>query len=517
MFASPIVLALFFLLAVADLIAGVANDAVNFTNSAVGSQVASRRTILLVAALGLLAGALLSAGMMDVARKGVFHPELLDYTEVTTIFLAVMLTDVLLLDLYNTFALPTSTTVSLVFELLGAAFAVAAFKVLAAGRGLEAVSTYLNADRALAMIAAIFVSVAVAFLAGLVVQFFSRLLFSFREGSRGRRWAPAWCGLATAFLLHYTVIKGLKGAAPVFGKGMDLLRERADLVAFVAFLACWALFEWLQRRRGQDVFRYVILAGTFALALAFAANDLVNFIGVPLAGLAAWRLGPAGSGESTMAGLGGAPPAEPLLLLLAAAVMIGTLAFSRKAHGVTRTELDLARQAGDRAGRAPTPIARTLVELGTAVGRGLRTLAPPPLRRWIDRRYLAEPPDDGAADFDRVRASVNLLVAASLISVGTRFKLPLSTTYVTFMAATGSALADRAWGRGTAAGRVDGVLTVVGGWLLTALIAFVGAALLATLMRWGGAPAIVVLVSLTGFALLRSHLAFPRRGGVHRR
>jgi len=511
MVAGSLLLGLFLLLAVADLVAGVANDAVNFTNSAIGSRAASRRTILAVAAAGLVVGALLSSGMMSVARTGVFRPELLDYREVTTLFLAVMFTDVMLLDLYNTFGLPTSTSVSLVFELLGAAFAVAASKALAAGEGVEALSRYLNADRALGMIVAIFVSVAVAFLAAIAVQFASRLLFSGRAASRGRRWAPLWCALATAFLLHVIVIKGLKGAPAELGDWVGALRERADGAAAAAFLACWALYEWLQRGRRQDVFRWVILAGTFSLALAFAANDLVNFIGVPLAAFAAWRLGPGGAGDETMAGLAAQPAAQPLFLLAAAAVMIATLAWSRKAHGVTRTELDLAAQAGAPGARTPTPVARTLVELGTALGRGLHRLTPPPLRRWIDGRYAFDPPPEGAdADFDRVRAAVNLLVAASLISLGTRWKLPLSTTYVTFMTAMGSALADRAWGHGTAAARVDGVLTVIGGWFFTAILAFAGAALLAAVLLLGGAAAGAGLAALTVVFLLRTRVAHRR-------
>lgn len=505
---DPVLIAvvLLFVLAASDLVVGVSNDAVNFLNSAIGARVASRRVILLVASLGIVLGATFASGMMEVARKGIFHPEAFVLAEVMAIFLAVMLTDILLLDLFNTYGLPTSTTVSIVFELLGAAVAVALFRLTAEGESWARLSESINGETAGTIVLGIFLSVGIAFAVGAVVMFAARLLFTFRSGRAGRVVHAAWGGLALTAIGYFLLIKGLKGASFIpeaFSAWVE--QHTAGLLA-----ATWAAFTGLAAvllAARVPLLRVVVLAGTFALAMAFAGNDLVNFIGVPLAGLEAWRAW-APSGESpdafSMESLAAAYRADTGLLLAAGAIMVVTLWFSRKARSVTETEVNLARQDAGTERFRGNPLARALVRGAAALGGGVGRGLPAEWRRRVEARFAPPAPDPDAPAFDLVRASVNLTVASVLIALATARQLPLSTTYVSFMVAMGSSLADRAWGRESAVYRVSGVLSVIGGWFFTAAAAFTVAAAFALAIRAWGTPAVLALAALAAAALWHS-------------
>lgn len=503
-----LLIGLLFVLAVSDLIVGVSNDAVNFTNSAIGSRAASRLVILSVAALGILLGTVFSVGMMDIARTGVFNPEMFRFHDVMIIFVAVMVTDVLLLDLYNTFALPTSTTVSLVFELLGAAVAVSLAHVVAAGEPLAALGGYINSDKALAMIGAIFVSVIIAFTVGLTVQFLTRMLFTFDLARSARRYGAIWGAMAVTLIGYYILLKGMKGSV-LIGPEQRAWVEANTAVVIWGSLGCWTLvFFALQRIWRVDVLRVVVLVGTFALALAFAANDLVNFIGVPFAGYAAWL---AASGTPDPGAMGMAVLREPArletwMLLLAGAIMVVTLWTSRKARAVTATEVNLSRQDSAEQPFEALGVARGMVRLFWQIAVTGRRMTPLAMRQWIQSRFrpLRPVPEADLPAFDMLRAAANLTIASSLIALGTTLKLPLSTTYVTFMVAMGTALADRAWGRDTAAERITGVMTVIGGWFITAVLAFTGAALVAGVVYLGGTVALVIVAVAALVVVVRS-------------
>jgi phosphate/sulfate permease len=498
-----IAVVLLFVLAASDLVVGVSNDAVNFLNSAIGARVASRRVILLVASLGILLGATFASGMMEVARKGIFHPEAFVLAEVMAIFLAVMLTDILLLDLFNTYGLPTSTTVSIVFELLGAAVAVALFRLTAEGEAWTRLPEYINGETAGTIVLGIFLSVGIAFTVGAVAMFGARLLFTFRSGRAGRLVHAAWGGLALTAIGHFLLLKGLKGASFI----PEAFTARVESHTAVLLAGTWVLFTVLAAAllaARVPLLRVVVLAGTFALAMAFAGNDLVNFIGVPLAGLEAWRAW-APSGESpdafSMESLAAAYRADTSLLLAAGAIMVVTLWFSRKARSVTETEVNLARQDAGTERFRGNPLARALVRAAAALGGTLGRGLPAEWRRRVEARFAPPAPDPDAPAFDLVRASVNLTVASVLIALATSRKLPLSTTYVSFMVAMGSSLADRAWGRESAVYRVSGVLSVIGGWFFTAAAAFTVAGTFALAIRAWGAPAVLVLAALAATAL----------------
>ena len=497
-----------FVLAAFDLWVGVSNDAVNFLNSAIGSKVARFRTIVCVAALGVFCGAVMSDGMMDIARHGIFRPEMFHFDEIMCIFVAVMVTDIVLLDVFNTLGMPTSTTVSMVFELLGATFALTLLKMQDAPTAAT-FGDYMNTDKALQVILAIFLSVAVAFVFGAFIQWLARLVFTFhyRDGRLSRK-VGLFGGLAITAIVYFMLFKGLKHLSFMTPEVKDWIDTNVWVVLGCTFVFFTLLMQVLHALR-VNVFRVVVLSGTFALATAFAGNDLVNFIGVPLAGFSSFsefsNAGGADPAAFTMESLNG-PATTPLVFLIAAGViMVVSLATSKKAHNVVKTEVGLARSGEGEEMFGSSRVARSLVRWGNAVGENVVRWTPAAVRSWVDSRFHGEsqPEAEGAA-YDLVRASVNLVVAALLIALGTSLKLPLSTTYVTFMVSMGSSLADRAWSRESAVFRITGVLTVIGGWFITAGVAFTACFFVALTMYYGGIVAMAILVAAGLFALIHS-------------
>ncbi len=499
-----------FALAISDLIVGVSNDAVNFLNSSIGSRVAPRTVIMVIASLGMLAGVMFSSGMMEVARKGIFHPQFFTMPELMTIFLAVMLTDIILLDLYNTFGLPTSTTVSIVFELLGAAVAVSLLKIAQAGEPFRDVVTYINTAKALAIIFGILLSVGVAFIVGALVQIATRLLFTFDYEKRLKRYGALWGGAALSAIVYFILIKGAKGASFITPEAQAWIKGNGGIILLVSLAIFTVLLQILMTFTRVHILKVVVLVGTFALAMAFAANDLVNFIGVPLAGLAAYSEAGATADPmtATMEALSQPVRSNTVFLLIAGVIMVITLWLSRKARTVTRTEVRLGRQEEGYERFESTALSRSVVRLVSGVFTTGERLAPSVVRRWANRRldrseFRPRPAADGTVpSFDLIRAAVNLMVASALISLATSLKLPLSTTYVTFMVAMGTSFSDQAWGRDSAVYRVSGVLTVIGGWFFTAMMAFTVSGIFAVIIYFGkfwgiiaiGVVAILLLV-----------------------
>jgi phosphate/sulfate permease len=508
-----------FTMAIMDLMVGVSNDAVNFLNSSVGSRVAPRRIIMIVASLGIIAGVTFSSGMMEVARKGIFHPHLFLMPELITIFMAVMITDVLLLDFFNTFGLPTSTTVSIVFELLGAAIAVSVAKISMSGEGLMALGQYINSAKALAIISGILLSVGIAFCCGALAQFATRLLFTFDYERQLRRYGGLWGGLALTMITYFILIKGSKGASFMTPEVVAWIKGHTWTIIVVDFMFFSILFQLLMMFSRINILKPIVLAGTFALAMAFAANDLVNFVGVPLASFSAYALAQASGSPLTitMAGLAKSVQTNTLFLLAAGVIMVVTLWVSRKARTVTRTEVNLGRQGEGLERFDSSQLSRIIVRMMMGILEGLRVLFPAPLRRWASRRldtqgYQPAPGYDGSIpEFDLMRASVNLMVASALVAWATSLKLPLSTTYVTFMVAMGTSLADRAWGLESAVYRVTGVLTAVGGWFFTALMAFTVALTFAFALYYFKGIAVVGLLLLVAIIVLRNFRIHGRR------
>lgn len=517
-----IAILILFGLALSDLIVGVSNDAVNFLNSAIGSKVAPRHVIMIVASLGILAGVTFSSGMMEVARKGIFHPQYFTMPELMTVFLAVMLTDILLLDLYNTFGLPTSTTVSIVFELLGAAVAVSLMKLHFAGESLGGVVTFINTGKALAIIFGILLSVVIAFIVGAAVQYVSRLIFTFDYEKRLHRYGAVWGGGALAFITYFIVLKGAKGASFLTPKLVDWINGHTGMIFLAAFLVSAVVLQLLLSFTRVHILKLIVLVGTFALAMAFAANDLVNFIGVPLAGLSAYReaLATADPLNVTMEALRQPVRGNTAILLLAGVIMVVTLWISRKARSVTRTTVQLGRQEEGFERFEATILSQTIVRLVATLLDTAGRLFPRKWRRSVNRRFdrslhRPTPASDGTVpSFDLVRAAVNLMVAAALISLATSLKLPLSTTYVTFMVAMGASLSDQAWGRDSAVYRVSGVLTVIGGWFFTAMMAFSVSSLFGVAIFLGGGWAVSALVMINGFLIYRNHYIHRKRREV---
>ena len=507
-----IAIGVLFLFAIMDLMVGVSNDAVNFLNSSVGSRVAPRRVIMIVASLGILAGVTFSSGMMEVARKGIFHPQFFLMPELIAIFLAVMITDVILLDLFNTFGLPTSTTVSIVFELLGAAVAVSVAKSLQDQQSLLTVAEYINTGKALAIIAGILLSVAVAFVCGAVAQFFTRLLFTFDYEKRVKRYGALWGGIAISMIAYFILIKGAKGASFMTAEAADWINSHGWTILGAGFCFFTAVFQLLMATVRLNVLKLVVLSGTFALAMAFAANDLVNFIGVPLAGFHAFSLAGASPDPLTasMAGLQKSVQTNTFFLLGAGAVMVGTLWVSKKARTVTRTEVSLGRQKEGFERFDSSYLSRVIVRMVIGLSHSVSKVIPPGTMRWVGERldsegYRPAPGYDGRTpEFDLLRASVNLVVASALVSWATSMKLPLSTTYVTFMVAMGSSLSDQAWGLESAVYRVTGVLTVIGGWFFTAFMAFTVSLLCAFAITYLKGAGIVLLMAVVALLLLRN-------------
>lgn len=516
------ILGILLLLAVFDLVVGVSNDAANFLNSAVGCRAARRGVIFAVAAVGVVVGASFSGGMMEIARSGVFVPSQFTFHEIMMLFLAVMLTDVILLDLFNTFGLPTSTTVSLIFELLGAALAVALFSICnSPTESLQNLGAYINSAKSLTIISGIFCSVAVAFTCGCVVMWLSRVLFTFRYRKMYRYVGALWCAVAFTAITYFAIFKGLKHSTLIDASTVVLLNEHIVLYTGLAFVAWLVISSLLQYAFRVNTLRLTVLAGTGALALAFAGNDLVNFIGVFMAAeesyLIASDVVAQGGDLATlhMGALAAPVQADVLYLLAAGLVMVAALFLSKKARTVIDTEVKLAQNKGAAKERFGSCLpARAIVRTSLCVSRFLTRVTPAPVARFIGSRFspLDVTEEDGAA-FDMVRASVNLTVSALLISLATSLKLPLSTTYVTFMVAMGSSLADRAWGRDSAVYRITGVLTVIGGWFTTGIVACTAAFITASVMMGGGIWGVGGMLVLAVFLLVKSAMLHNRRRG----
>ena len=501
-------------LAVFDLFVGVSNDAVNFLNSAIGAKVAKFRTVLIVASAGVAIGAVMSSGMMDVARHGIMQPSNFSFYDVMTVFLAVMVTDIIVLDMFNTLGMPTSTTVSLVFELLGGTFILAVLKV-AADPNL-AFSDLLNTDKALSVIIAIFVSVAIAFVFGIIVQWLSRIVFTFNYKRHSRYSIAIFGGIAFTALAYFIFLKGIAKSHYIAEDVRTWVEANTQMLLLATFVGSSIVMEVLHLLR-VNIFRLIVLMGTFALAMAFAGNDLVNFIGVPLAGLDSYNdyvanSGGVGVSHFMMDSLNGSAQTPPVYLFAAGVVMIVAMATSKKAQNVIKTSVDLARQdEGDEmfgSSRAARSIVRATQESSSWISQYI----PKSIARWIDSRFNKEEAElnEGAA-FDVVRAAINLVLASLLITVGTNYKLPLSTTYVTFMVAMGSSLADRAWSRESAVFRVTGVISVIGGWFITAGVAFVSCAIVCIIMYYGGIVAKIAFMALVVFLLIRSNRKYAEK------
>lgn len=521
-----ILIVVLFALAISDLIVGVSNDAVNFLNSAIGSKAAPKWVIFLMASLGVLIGATFSNGMMEVARKGIFHPDMFYFSEIMIIFLAVMITDIILLDMFNTFGMPTSTTVSIVFELLGAAVTVSVVKIKSAGGSIAMeISNYINSEKALAIITGILLSVFIAFSVGAIVQYIARLIFSFNYKQPMKYFGSTFGGLAITAITYFIFIKGMKGSSFAnieVGNGETLqwwFNQNSGLVLLYSFFF-WVIFiQLLKWIFNIKILKIVVLAGTFALAMAFAGNDLVNFIGVPLAGFSSFKAwvaaGATGADSFPMGILAGKVETPTYMLLIAGLIMIITLIMSKKAKGVIATSLDLSRQNEGSERFGSSFAARMLVHGITNFNKKIVKFLPNSVANIIQARFTALPSHDNndadAPSFDKIRASVNLVVASILIAMGTSLKLPLSTTYVTFMVAMGTSLSDRAWDRESAVYRVSGVFAVIGGWFLTALIAFFVSGLIALVISLSGKFMIFVFVGVALFMIIRTHLVLKKR------
>jgi len=509
-----IILVILFLLAISDLIVGVSNDAVNFLVSAVGSKVATWGVIILVASLGVLFGATFSSGMMEVARKGIFHPQMFTFTEIMYLFLAVMFTDIILLDTFNTLGLPTSTTVSIVFELLGAAIGLAIMKI---SNGAENnLGDFINSGRALAIISGILVSVVVAFSVGLLIQFFVRLTFTFKYEKVLRYFGAIWGGLSFAAITYFMVIKGVKGASFISAETVQWLNTHTVLILSLSFIVWTIILQLLLSLFKVKILNIIVLLGTFALAMAFAGNDLVNFIGVPLAGLESFKIFHASGSnpDLLMSALAGKVKTPTLYLLIAGLIMILTLWLSKKARTVIKTSVNLSRQDKGYERFGSTGIARALVRVNVQMANKVMAAMPTSLNNWISSRFEtveSQLSEEERPAFDLIRASTNLVVSAVLIAIGTSFKLPLSTTYVTFMVAMGTSLADGAWGRESAVFRVTGVFSVIGGWFFTALIATTISFIFAMIIYFGGIYSISLIAILAIVLVYRTQFIHKKR------
>lgn len=516
-----VIVVMLFALAISDLIVGVSNDAVNFLNSAIGSKAASYNVIMIIAALGILVGATFSSGMMEVARKGIFHPEMFYFNEIMIIFLAVMLTDIILLDLFNTYGLPTSTTVSIVFELLGAAVAVSLVKIShIAAHNFSDIFLYINSDRALAIIMGIFISIVIAFSVGAVIQWIVRLLFTFNTKRTIKIWGGIWGGVSVAAISYFMLVKGAKGASFISDASTAWIAANTFQIILFSFIGGSILFQFLISVAKVNILKIIVLMGTFALAMAFAGNDLVNFIGVPLAGFESFKAFSASGAEPgafAMDILTNKVQTPTMFLLIAGLVMALTLRFSKKARSVTATTIGLSSQKGGNEQFQSSAFARWLVRWALEIGASLKKISPAWWGKFMDKRFdqsvlkRKQRNKQEILAFDLVRASVNLVVAAILISIGTSLKLPLSTTYVTFMVTMGSSLTDKAWGRESAVYRISGVLTVIGGWFLTALSAFTAAFIIAGLISFGGMTAIILISALVIFIVVKTHIFHKKK------
>lgn len=509
-----------FILAIIDLNVGVSNDAVNFLNSAVGAKAASLKVILIVAAIGIFIGASTSNGMMDIARHGMFQPEHFYFRQLMCVFLAVTVTDVVLLDIFNSLGMPTSTTVSMVFELLGASFALAIIKVSSGENlpGVESVGDLLNTSKALEVIAGIFLSVAIAFFFGIIVQWIARLIFTYNYKKGLTKKIGIFGGVAVTSIIYFMLFKGMKGASFMTPEIKAFLNENTLMLLGIIFVVSTVLMQLLHALK-VNIFKVIIMIGTFALAMAFAGNDLVNFIGVTMAALDSVlhffrEAVPAGiSPDEYMMGFLNEPATTSVWFLIGAgAIMVFALCTSKKAHEVLKTSINLSRQDEGDEMFGSSSLARKLVRMGMGFVNGLNNITPANVKKWVNGRFnQSEVTIDEGAAFDLVRASVNLVLAGLLIALGTSLKLPLSTTYVTFMVGMGSSLADRAWGRESAVFRITGVISVIGGWFLTAGAAFILAGLVASVNYLAGPVGMFVMVALAIFLLIRSHMSYKNK------
>lgn len=503
-----------FLLAIFDLTVGVSNDAVNFLNSAIGAKAASFKTIILIAAVGIFCGATMSNGMMEIARHGIFRPEAFHFNELMCIFLAVMVTDVVLLDIFNTLGMPTSTTVSMVFELLGGTFALAMLKIAAGPESLT-FAELLNTEKALTVILGIFLSVAIAFFFGTLVQYLSRIIFTFNYTTKLKWTIGLFGGIAVMAIIYFMLIKGIKDASFMTDAHKLWVKDNTLTIVggcFVFFTVLMQILHWCK----VNVFKVIVLLGTFALAMAFAGNDLVNFVGVPLAGFSSYTDFMAngnGVANDYLMGALNEPAKTPFIFLfLSGVIMVISLITSKKAQNVIKTSVDLSRHDDGNEMFGSSAIARSLVRSMTTLGNNISKIIPEKVKVWLDSRFNKDEAilANGAA-FDLVRASVNLVLAGLLIALGTSLKLPLSTTYVAFMVAMGSSLADRAWGRESAVFRVTGVLSVIGGWFITAGAAFIICFFVTMIMYFGGMTAMVIMIGVAAFILIRSNNKYRKK------
>jgi len=503
-------------LAVLDIVVGVSNDAINFLNSAIGSKAISLRTIMIVASLGIFIGAVFSSGMMEVARKGIFNPGEFYFDEIMVIFMAVIITDILLLDFFNTLGLPTSTTVSIVFNLLGASVVMSIFKILDSDtQTLADLGTYINTDKAVTIISGILLSVLISFSVGAFVQWLSRIIFTFQFEKKVKNFGALFGGVALTSITYFIFIKGLKGT-PYYSEMSGFLKSNELVLVAVSWIVLTAFSYLFQKISQKSILIVIILVGTFGLALAFSGNDLVNFIGVSMAAYhsyEAWSVSGVDPSLFSMESLDKKVPAEPVLLFLAGGIMVVTLWFSKKAKTVAETEIGLSRQHDTHEKFKPNLFSRGIVNVFFRSSSLMSSVMPKGFREKIEESFdrkdtliINKDQSVDAPAFDMIRASVNLMVAGILISVATAMKLPLSTTYVTFMVAMGTSLADRAWGRESAVYRVAGVLSVIGGWFLTAIGAFIASGIVVYLIRWDKATMIPVLLLLTIMLLVRNFL-----------
>lgn len=500
-------------LAVVDIVVGVSNDAINFLNSAIGSKAISVRTIMIVASLGIFIGAVFSSGMMEVARKGIFIPSQFEFGEIMLIFMAVMITDILLLDFFNTLGLPTSTTVSIVFNLLGAAVVMSLIKIYTSDSQTFAdIGNYINTETAFTIISGILLSVIIAFTVGAFVQWVSRLIFTFNYEKRIKNFGIMFGGLALTAITYFIFLKGLKGT-PYYDELSGMVEGNETIIIIGSFVF-WTLFSYIfEKLTKKTVLLFVIAVGTFGLALAFSGNDLVNFIGVPMAAYHSYEAWVAGGMDATMsmAVLSKKVPAEPLLLFIAGGIMVLTLWFSKKAKTVAETEISLSRQGETHEKFEPNRLSRSVVKGTTQLSNYFSVIIPASIQNRLDKSFtksdnlLTKDQSMDAPAFDLIRASVNLMVAGVLIAIATSMKLPLSTTYVTFMVAMGTSLADRAWGRESAVYRVAGVLNVIGGWFGTAIGAFFASGIVVFLINWNPKIMTPILLLLTAILLYRNY------------
>lgn len=507
------------ILAITDLVVGVSNDAVNFLNSAIGSKAVSFRTIMIVASLGVLVGALFSSGMMEIARSGIFVPAMFSFNDVMIIFLSVMIADIVLLDFYNSFGMPTSTTVSIIFELLGAAFCLALYKIYMSDGDLNTIGNYINTEKATQIVTSILLSVVLSFTLGSFVQYISRLIFTFQYEKRMKYIGSLFGGLAITAISFFILIKGLKGVSFISADTHSWIKENQWIIIGGNFVFFTVLSQVLMTFFKVNILRVIIIIGTFALALAFAGNDLVNFIGVPIAAFNSYQIF-SGSGVSGDVFMMGALADENIVapfyfLVFAGLVMVITIWTSKKAKSVIETEVNLSRQDEGSERFSSNALSKSVVRSSVYMGQWLNYVLPKSIQLRIDKQFekpeLKGKKKKDEPAFDMIRAAVNLMVASILISIGTSLKLPLSTTYVTFMVAMGSSFADRAWDRESAVYRIAGVFNVIGGWFFTAIIAFISAFVIAFLLKVGEVFAFVGLLVALGIILYRSAKKYTKK------